>query len=97
MRLCLRDQKNSWRPSDEALSRWLFNLFDRFGWRQPPYQEPFSSKGVEPKRFERLTFRALAEAAISESKAAELLGMSVRELNRRMAEPPAVEHAVAVN
>ena len=73
-----------------ALSRRLFNQFDRFGWHQPPYQEPFSSKGDEPKRFERLTFRALAEAAISESKAAELLGVSVRELNRRMDEPPAV-------
>ena len=81
----------------EALSRRLFNLFDRFGWRQPPYHEPFSNKGDEPKRFERLTFRALAEAAISESKAAELLGVSVRELNRRMEEPPAVEHAVAGN
>ena len=80
-----------------ALSRRLFNHFDRFGWHQPPYQEPFSSKGDEPKRFERLTFRALAEAAISESKAAELLGVTVRELNRRMDEPPAFEHAVAGN
>ena len=81
----------------EALSRRLFNLFDRFGWRRPPYQEPYSNIGDEPKRFERLTFRALAERVISESKAAELLSVSVLELNRRMEEPPAVEHAVAVN
>ncbi len=44
---------------------------------------------------ERLTFRALAERAISESKAAELLGVSVRELNRQMDEPPTVEHEAA--
>ncbi len=52
-------------------------------------------KGEEPKRFERLTFRALAEGAISESKAAELLGLSVRDLNRRMEEPPTGEHKAA--
>ena len=39
-------------------------------------------------RFERLCFRALAEGAISEPKTAELLGSSVRELTRRMEEPP---------
>ena len=49
----------------------------------------------EPKRFERLTFRALAEGAISESTAAELLGVSVWELKRRMEEPPTVEHEAA--
>ena len=75
---------------NEALFRRLFNSFGRFGWRQPPYQEPYARKGEEPKRFERLAFRALAEGAISDSKAAELLGVSVRELNRRMEEPPSV-------
>ena len=34
----------------------------------------------EPNRMERLCFRALAERVISESKAAELLGIPVREL-----------------
>ena len=43
-------------------------------------------------RFERLCFRALAEGAISEARAAGLLGHSVNELNRRMDEPPG-EHA----
>lgn len=75
----------------EAAFRRLFNDFNRFGWRSPPYKEPYARKGEEPKRFERLTFRALAEGAISESKAAELLGMSVQDLNRRMEEPPADE------
>ena len=72
----------------EALFRRLFTSFGRFGWRQPPYKEPFAMQGEQPKRFERLAFRALAEGAISESKAAELLGVSVRELNRHMEEPP---------
>ncbi len=77
---------------NEALFRRLFNAFTRFGWRTPPYKEPYARKGEAPKRFERLTFRALAEGAMSESKAAELLGVSVRDLNRRMEEPPTVEH-----
>ncbi len=79
----------------EALFRRLFNDFTRLGWRTPPYQEPYARKGEEPKRFERLTFRALAEGAISEAKAAELLDTSVHELNRRMEEPPPVAHAGA--
>ena len=76
----------------EALFRRLFNSFGRFGWRCPPYQEPYARESEEPKRFERLAFRGLAEGAISESKAAELLGVSVWEINRRMEEPPATPH-----
>ena len=80
----------------EAMFRRLFNDFTHFGWRSPPYKEPHAmTEGEEPKRFERLTFRALAEGAISEAKAAELLGVSVRELNRQMEEPPTVEHEAA--
>ena len=36
------------------------------------------------ERFERLCYRALAEGAISESKAAELLEISTRDLETRM-------------
>lgn len=72
----------------EALFRRLFKDFGRFGWRRSPYKEPQAMESEEPKRFDRLTSRALAEGAISESKAAELLGVSVWELNRRMGEPP---------
>ena len=75
---------------NETLFRRLFSDFTRLGWRTPPYQEPDARTGEKPKRFERLTFRALAEGAISEAKAAELLETSVRELNRRMEEPPVV-------
>ena len=35
------------------------------------------------------------EGAISEAKAAELLGHSVHELNRRMDEPPSLEAELA--
>lgn len=72
----------------EALFRRLFKDFGRFGWRRSPYKEPQAMESEESKRFDRLTSRALAEGAISESKAAELLGVSVWEVNRRMEEPP---------
>lgn len=49
---------------------------------------------ASPALFERLCLRALAEGAISEPKAAELLGVSVRELDRRMQEPPECESAL---
>ncbi len=65
----------------------LFSEFSRLGWRKPPYKEPYAMQGEVPRRFERLCFRALAEGAISEAKAAELLETSVHELNQRMEEP----------
>ena len=76
-----------------ALFRRLFDEFSRRGWRKPPYREPHPMAGEEPRRFERLCLRALAEGAISEAKAAELLGSSVHELNRRMETPPELEPA----
>ena len=76
-----------------ALVRRLFRDFSRFGWRRPPFREPFPLPGEKPARLERLCFRALAEGAVTESKAAELLGVPVRDLNRRMEEPPGVADA----
>ncbi|MCY4357002.1 MAG: XRE family transcriptional regulator [Gammaproteobacteria bacterium] len=76
-----------------SLFRQLFKEFSRRGWRRPPYREPGAMDGEEPKRFERLCFRALAEDAISQPKAAELLGHSVHELLQLMDEPPSVESA----
>ncbi len=75
----------------KSMFQQLFEEFTHRGWRSPPYQEPHSILGEEPKRFERLCFRALAEGAISEAKAAELLGTSVRELNLKMEVPPSFE------
>ena len=74
-----------------GLFRQLFAEFRRKGWRSPPYREPLAMAGEKPRRFERLCFRAVVEGAISEAKAAELLGHSVHELNRRLDAPPGME------
>jgi len=68
----------------EPLFRTLYQAFKDRGWRSPPYEEPGALSVEEPHRFERLCYRALAEGALSEAKTAELLGLSVRELNSRM-------------
>lgn len=60
----------------------------RRGWRRPPY-EPVELPAEQPVRFQRLCYRALTEGAISEAKAAELLGVTVSELDRRMEVPVA--------
>ncbi len=78
-----------------SVVRQLFNEFRRRGWHSPPYKEPEAMPGERPMRFERLCFRALSEGAISEAKAAELLGHSVHELNRRMDEPPSLDPELA--
>ena len=67
-----------------TLFQQLFEEYRRLGWRSPPYQEPYALPPEKPTRFKRLTLRALAEEAISEAKAAELLGLTVRDLNQRM-------------
>jgi Zn-dependent peptidase ImmA (M78 family) len=73
----------------EALFRSLFKVFTQRGWRSPPYQEPgaIDPNAEEPTRLERLCFRALAEGVLGESRTAELIGVSVRELARLMDEP----------
>jgi Zn-dependent peptidase ImmA (M78 family) len=57
-----------------AAYRRLFQVFNQYGWRKPPYEEPGAIPAAQerPKRMERLCFRALTEGAISESKAAEI-------------------------
>ena len=39
-------------------------------------------KGEKLRRFERLCYRALVEGAVSDTKAAELLGISVHDRDR---------------
>ena len=78
-----------------TLFRRLFDEFTRGGWCSPPYAEPCAMKGEKPRRFERLCYRAFMEGAVSGARAAELLGISVRELNRRIEEPPDVEAVTA--
>lgn len=57
----------------------LFTMITRLGWRK---QEPNALATEKTQRFERMCFRALVEGLISESKAAELLGVTVRKLNQ---------------
>jgi len=72
----------------DSLYRNLFKFFSRKGWRKPPYAEysPLDPKNEEPKRFERLCYRALAEGGITKEKAAELLDTSVNDLINYMEE-----------
>jgi transcriptional regulator with XRE-family HTH domain len=65
----------------------LFREFSRLGYRTAPNYEPEHLLEEKPGRFDRLCYRALAEGAISEPKGAELLNITLRELNRRMEEP----------
>ncbi len=55
-----------------------------FGWNGPASTEPHSLPAEVPQRMERMCMRAVAEGAISEARAAELLNISVRELDRRL-------------
>ena len=66
----------------------LANEFSRLGWRNPPYREPWPVPRENPGRFERLCCRALSEEGVSESRAAELLGLPIRDLRNRMDAPP---------
>ena len=68
----------------QALYDRLFDAFRHAGWRTPPYKEPLAMPGEHPRRFERLCLRALSEEAISDARAAELLGVPLREVDRYM-------------
>ena len=69
---------------DDALFGGLYRDMSGFGWGRLPYAEPEPQAPERPSRFERLCSRAVAENVISDAKAAELLGKSVRELHERM-------------
>ena len=73
--------------------RRLFDEFERLGWRSPPYKEYGAFPGELPCRFNRLCLRALAEGAISQSKAAELLNVGVFDVDRYMQATPAAVSA----
>ena len=73
----------------KKLAQSLWREISKQGWRKPPYEEPHSLPVEHPTRFFRLCFRALAEGAISEAKAAELLGLRVQQLNQLMDDPQA--------
>ncbi len=54
------------------------------GYLDPPWKEPEAVEPEKPRRMMRLCLRAVTEDALSESKAAEFLQISVHELNRRL-------------
>lgn len=76
---------------DEPLFRELYRVFAQHKWLKPPYPEPMPVAPEKSKRFERLCYRALAEGYLSESRTAELLGISVRDLNQDMDLPAVIE------
>lgn len=70
-----------------TLFKRLFEEFKRQGWRDPPYTEPQPVPHERAQRFARLCYRAVEEELVSEARAAEALGISVRELDQRMSAP----------
>ena len=79
-----------------AQMRRMYDTFAELGWRSPPYEEPLSIPSERAGRFERLCFRAVAEGAISEAEASELLETSVSDLNHQMKSPPLQEEISSV-
>ncbi len=65
----------------KATQRAFWSLFAKKGWKQKEPGEPFPSE--TPRLFEQTVYRALGEGFIGESKAAELLSISVHELAAR--------------
>lgn len=62
----------------------LFGHIKALGWNDLGSDEPGKLEPELPQRMERLCLRAIAEGAVSLSRAAELLKISVRELDRRL-------------
>jgi len=62
----------------------LWSQIKGLGWNGPQSGEPFRFAPEVPQRMERLCLRAVAEGAISEPKAAQLLRVSVRELDKKL-------------
>lgn len=70
---------------EQGLLAQVFKVFNANHWR---LHEPNELPGERPQRFERLCMRALSEGVISEAKASELLGTTIRELVERLDKPP---------
>lgn len=62
----------------------IWNQIRLAGWNGPRSTEPLPLEPERPQRMERMSLRAVAEGIISESKAAELLRISVRDLDHLM-------------
>lgn len=62
----------------------IWSQIRSMGWNGPNSNEPALLPSEVPQRMERISLRAVAEGFVSEAKAAELLKISVRELDRRL-------------
>jgi Zn-dependent peptidase ImmA (M78 family)/DNA-binding XRE family transcriptional regulator len=62
----------------------LWAQVNALGWNSPTSNEPYPFDPEVPQRMERMCLRAVSENAISESRAAELLNISIRDLDRRL-------------
>jgi Zn-dependent peptidase ImmA (M78 family)/DNA-binding XRE family transcriptional regulator len=69
--------------SKAAYGRLWGQIKDK-GWNSQASTEPNRLAAERPQRMERLCMRAVSEGAISDARAAELLSISVRELDRRL-------------
>ena len=68
----------------KVVYRRLWAQIKALGWNGQASREPWMLEPEVPQRMERLCLRAVAEGAISEARAAELLTISVRELDQRL-------------
>ena len=68
----------------QALYGRIWSQIRTLGWNGPHSTEPQPLAPEVPQRMERMCLRAVAVGAVSEAKAAELLGISVRALDRRL-------------
>lgn len=68
----------------KALYGRLWGQIKALGWNDLQSDEPYKLPPEVPQRMERMCLRAVAEGAISEPKAAQLLRISVRELDKRL-------------
>ncbi len=68
----------------KATSGRLWAQIRALGWNSLGSKEPYKFPPEVPQRMERMCMRAVSEGAISEAKAAELLGISVRDLDKRL-------------
>ena len=62
----------------------LWAQIKALNWNGPDTQEPNPIAKEIPTRMQRLCFRAVAEGAISEAKAASLLRITTRSLDRQL-------------
>ena len=76
----------------EATHLSLWKLFSAKGWRKNEPGEPVPRE--KPRLFEQLVYRALGEQYVSESKAAELLGIPMMRFHkeRQLESTDAVAH-----